>query len=482
LGKVIALEHPEVWGGLLDLDPHASGQDHEVAMLLIELWEATGEDQVAFRDQQRYVARLLGDPQRAARGIRVRADGSYLITGGLGALGLQVARWLLDRGARYLVLSGRRGVSFKAKAVQEAVDQLQQAGAQVLVVSADVSCEADMVRVFDEIKATMPPLRGLVHAAGVSGYQAVKDIEPATLTAMLRPKVAGTWLLHQLTQGMALDFFVGFSSIASVWGAKGQGHYAAANHFLDTVAHHRHGLGLPAMSVNWGPWSGGGMASAELRQWLARMGVQALPPQQAMAALDCLLGADVAQATVARVDWPLFKGVYEARAPRPLLEQIEMSPRSSAPQPQVQQSDILRHLEAAPAGDRHALLMAYIQAEVAKVLGLEPSQLPEPQQGFFEMGMDSMMAVELRNRLEVGLCASFPSTLAFDSPTIAHLTGYLGREVLGWDTVAVTEAKLPTGEENPAKALSEVEQLSEYEVEASIAQGLAKLEMLLRQD
>jgi acyl transferase domain-containing protein/acyl carrier protein len=479
LGKVIALEHPEVWGGLLDLDPDAQCQDDDAAMLLAELWDAEGEDQLAWRDGQRYVARVVQSPQPVPQGLHIRTDGSYLITGGLGALGLHVARWLVNRGARHMVLIGRNGAS--SGAAQEAVNQLRQAGANILVAHADVSNEEDMISVFDEMTATMPPLRGLVHAAGVPGYQALKDIEHNTLVALLRPKVIGTWMLHQLTQGMPLDFFVGFSSIASMWGAKNQGHYAAANHFLDAVAHYRRSIGLFTMSVNWGPWAGGGMASAELQTWLTRIGVQALPPQQAVAALGCLLSADVAQVAVARVDWHLFKGVYEARTRRPLLEQIEMLPCEATQQPEVRRTETLQWLEEAPTHDRHALLMAHIQAEVAKVLGLEPSQLPEPQQGFFDMGMDSLMAVELKNRLEASLCSSFPATLAFDCPTIAHLTRYLAREVLGWDTPA-TAAELPTDADEQAKALSEVEQLSDEEVEVSITQRLAKLETLLRRD
>ena len=378
-----------------------------------------------------------------------------------------------------MILMGRSGAS--SEAAQEAVRQLRQAGANILVAQADVSNEDDMIRVFDEMKATMPPLRGLVHAAGVPGYQALKDIECNTLAALLRPKVVGTWMLHQLTQGMSLDFFVGFSSIASLWGAKNQGHYAAANHFLDAMAHYRRSLGLLTTSVNWGPWAGGGMASAELQTWLTRIGVQALPPQQAVAALGCLLSGDIAQVAVARVDWHLFKGVYEARACRPLLEQIEMLPCKATQQSEVRRTETLQRLEEALAGDRHALLTAHIQAEVAKVLGLELSQLPEAQQGFFDMGMDSLMAVELKNRLEASLGSPFPATLAFDCPTIEHLTRYLSREVLGWDTAA-TAVEFPTDEDEQAKALSEVEQLSDEEVEASITQRLAKLETLLRRD
>ncbi len=272
---------------------------------------------------------------------------------------------------------------------------MEQGGANVLVAQADVSSVGDMVRVLEAVKASMPPLRGVVHAAGVTGYQAIKDMDFNTLEEVLRPKVVGTWILHQLTQGIKLDFFVSFSSIASVWGSKGQAHYAAANHFLDVLAHYRQGFGLPALSVNWGPWADGGMALAEFQTWLTRMGVEVLPPKLALAALGYLLGTDCVQTTVANIDWTLFKGLYEARGKRSLLEQIEVHSQKAAQQQEVQRSEILQRLESAQERDRHSLLMTYLQGEVAKVLRL--SQLPDPQQGLFDMGMDSLIAIELVN-------------------------------------------------------------------------------------
>ena len=383
LGKVVALEHPELWGGMLDLAPESP--PHEAEQLLTEINDSQ-EDQLAFREGQRYVARLVRRQAPKSQAVKLQSESTYLITGGLGALGLKVAGWLVERGAKYLVLTSRRGASPQA---QETISKLELS-AKVLVVRADVSAQEDMVRLFETVETSLPPLKGIIHAAGVSDYRAIAEIKPEILEAVLRPKVLGTWILHQLTQAMKLDFFVCFSSISSVWGSKGQAHYAAANRFLDVLAHYRQGLGLPALSVNWGPWAGGGMALAEFQELLSRMGVTGLQPKGAIAALESLLGAGCTQATVANVDWSVFKELYEARGSRPLLEQIEAQ---TQPQTQAQPSEILQQLEATPERDRHSLLSTYLQAEVAKVLKLP--QLPDPHQGLFDQGLDSLMAIEL---------------------------------------------------------------------------------------
>ncbi len=439
LGKVVALEHPELWGGMLDLAPEVT--EDEATKLLVEIGNSQEEDHLAFRDGQRYVARLVRKQLPESRGVTFQSDGTYLITGGLGALGLRVAQWIVEQGARQLVLTARRGASSQ---VQEALSQLEQAGAKVLVVQADVSNEGDMVRVLETIKAFMSPLRGIFHVAGVPGYEAIKDMEQSNLESVLRPKVVGTWILHQLTQDIKLDFFVSFSSIASVWGSKGQAHYAAANHFLDVLAHYRQGLGLPALSVNWGPWASGGMALAEFQRWLTRMGVAGLEPEQAIAALGYLLGTNCVQTTVANVDWSLFKGLYEARGKRSLLEQIEGQPQKAVEQP-VQRSEISQRLETAAVSDRHSLLINYLQAEVAKVLRL--AQLPDPQQGLFDLGMDSLMAVELVSLIRSQLQVELPVREFLEASNITLLATLLLKQLTPDSTLDITATVLNLNDE-----------------------------------
>ena len=435
LGKVIALEHSEFFGGMLDLAPEAT--EDEATKLLVEIGDSQEEDHLAFRDGQRYVARLVKRQLPQSRGLTFQSDGTYLVTGGLGALGLKVAQWMVAQGAQQLVLTGRRGVSSQA---QETLNQLEQAGVKVVVAQADVSNQEDMMKVLEQVRASMPPLRGIVHAAGVPGYQALKEMDFNSLESVLRPKVIGTWILHQLTQDIKLDFFVSFSSISSVWGSRGQAHYAAANHFLDVLAHYRQGLGLPALSVNWGPWAGGGMALEEFQTLLTRMGVKGLQAEYAIAALEYLLKSDCVQATVANVDWAVFKDIYEARGKRSLLELLEVHSREAVAPQTVQKSEILLRLEAAgsdstdktlPFGnaksDRHSILISYLQDEVAKVLRL--SQLPDPQQGLFDMGMDSLMAVELVNLLRSQLQVELPVMEFMQASNITMLAALLLKQL-----------------------------------------------------
>ncbi|MEM8673191.1 MAG: type I polyketide synthase [Cyanobacteria bacterium P01_G01_bin.67] len=475
LGKVIALEHPDLWGGMLDLAPKPSKT--AIEMLLKEIADTQEEDHLVFRGGQRYVSRLVPSQLPELSGMHLKSDSTYLITGGLGALGLKVAQWLVEQGARNLVLSGRKKPSTE---VQTILKGLEDKGVHILVVQADVSEWEEMLSVFKTIQTAMPPLRGVIHTAGVISYQSISNLEFNRFESVLSPKILGAWILHQLTQDLDLDFFVNFSSIASMWGSKGQAPYAAANSFLDILAFYRQSLKLPCISINWGPWAEGGMASSEGQQWLQQIGVKTLPPKQALAALEFLLESNCPQTTVANVDWKRFKDIYEARGSRTLLEKIAVQPQEELET--AQQSEILKQLEAAPVSDRQALLIIHLQTEVAQVLGLGASQLPEIQQSFFEMGMDSLMAVELKNRLEASFSSSVPTTLVFEYPTINELAVYLAREVMSWESSTAEDAPLSQKKEAQTVLLSAIEQLpeNEDEVAASIAQKLAKLESLVR--
>lgn len=464
-GRVIALEHPESWGGLVDLDPATASPDSD--RLIAAILQPQGEDQIALRGEHRYGLRLVPTPISPQPTPTLKPDASYLITGGLGALGLRVAKWLVNQGARHLILLGRSGAP---REVKDKIAQLETAGAKVSVLQGDVTKEEEMVEVFNAIAQTAPPLRGIIHAAGQVGYHPLTVMETTTLTSILQPKVIGAWLLHHLSREIPLDFFVMFSSIAGIWGSKGQGHYAAANHFLDALASYRHGLKLPALSISWGPWAEGGMANEESQQWLTRMGIGLLPPDAALTALGSAMAGKVPQITVADVDWQVFKGLYEVKGERPLLSAIAASPPEATVSEISNPSAILEELEQALPSDRTEVLTAYLQREIAKILGLEAEELPEMTKGFFEMGMDSLMAVELRSRLEKSFNASLPATLAFEASTIEDLAVYLSREVLNWTESEKAQAPVSTPEEP----------VWEADVEASLSERLEKLESLIR--
>jgi microcystin synthetase protein McyG len=491
MGKVISLEHPEAWGGMIDLEPGLASEK-AASILQAEILESDGEDHIVFRQQQRYVARLVRSQHpENLQNLKFQADGSYLITGGLGFLGLKLAQWMVEQGAKEIILAGRRGLPPRQQWASlsenteegrkvKAIQALEAKGAKVTILVVDVCDLVQMSLALKQVHTIHSPLRGIIHAAGVTpGYQALQNLDSKTLEAVLYPKTVGTWVLHCLTQEIKLDFFVCFSSAGSVWGAKGQGDYDAANHFLDTFAHYRRSIGLPALSVNWALIGSGGMVNAEYDRWLSRIGIEEFPAEAGFNALGFLLAANVTQTVVAKVDWGKFKAVYEANKQRRLLLDIEVASENEPEEATVKQPEILQKLKTAQEGDRHDLLVAYLQSEVAQVLGLGSTHLPDPQQGFFNMGMDSLITLELRNRLAASLNCSLPSTLAFEFPTINDLVAYLSTEVLGWESAVTETLELPITHEQ-VNTLFEIEQLGEDEIEASISQRLARLESFLQ--
>ena len=430
LGRVIALEHPDLWGGLIDLPPSPTsepdlsrgtpeqgskeGRGDEAEWLVQEVLHSDGEDQLAFRNGERLVARLvrvgaLREPALLDTPIVIQADGSYLITGGLGALGLALARWLVAEGAGSLILTGRSGA--KSEAQKQAIRELREAGAEVELIKADISKREDVVRL---LAASPTPLRGIIHAAGVLDDGLLRQQTWPRFEKVMAAKVQGAWHLHTLTQEMPLDFLILFSSAASLTGSVGQANYAAANAFMDGLADYRTRLGLPALSINWGPWAEAGMAVRSQVNQSNMAGVTPLTSEQGVEVLAQLLGAS-GQVGALAVDWSQVAHIT------PLLsELVELKEKQS------DQATFRQQLQEA-TNPSH-FLMTHIQSEVRQVLG----SIPDPKLGFFEMGMDSLMSVELSNRLSVNLGETLPPTLAFEYSTIQALSDYIGGEVLGW--------------------------------------------------
>jgi acyl transferase domain-containing protein len=470
LGRVGALESPESWGGLVDLDP--SPGEGDARSLFSTLTRPDADDQVAFRGGERYVPRLTA-ATFPTDGLWLAGDASYLVTGGLGQLGLQVAEGLVKRGARHLVLLGRGGLARATASAVAALGRLEAAGATLHVCAADVADVADMARVFTGFGKDYPELRGVVHAAGTLSVAPLAELGSEALAAVLRPKVAGSWLLHEHTRGKRLDFFVLFSSAAAVWGSMGLGHYAAANHFLDGLAHHRRALGLPALSVNWGLWSEGGITSAESEQFFRSVGLVGMSTARGLDALAGLVSDGAVQATVAAVDWAVFKGVYEAFRPRPLLEQVGADPEAThaASAESFQVAEALLALE--PGRRRRAYLETHLRERVARVLKLPPARV-DAHKPFKALGLDSLMALELRNRLEADLGLRLQATMVWNHPTVTALTTHLASR-LGIALDAPVEPTVPAvtnaADGDIVKILDEIEQLSDEEARRVLADG-----------
>jgi len=453
-------------------------------------------DAFRYMAQARHIGKVVVTREVAdggdAGGVRIRGDGTYLIVGGLSGLGLLTARWLVDRGARHLVLAGRRAPSGEAEAEIRAMEAV---GARIRVMQCDVGSADDVRRAVAAIRAEMPPLRGVIQSAGVLEDRALLLQDWDAFTRVLRPKVDGSWYLHTATAEDPLDFFVMYASIAGLLGSAGQANHAAANAFQDALAHHRRAMGLPALSIDWGVWATiGAAAERGVGQRVAAQGLGEIPPEEGLRALETLLRDGTAQAAVMPIDWSRFlEGA--STVPPWLSEPHRASVTSRArretgvrgadrgagqaehgatgPAVGTGEPDLAARLAAAPANQRRELLQAFVHEQVVKVVRLPGTRTIDPQQPLSELGVDSLMAVELRNLLSKGTGASspLPATLIFDYPTIDALTDYLAREVPGLDEAA-NEASAP-GVEGRLKApaasaedlLEQIEKLSDEEVE-----------------
>ncbi len=462
LGRGIAAEHPELWGGLVDLD--AADHDAAASVLLEELDRQDDEDQVALRKGLRYAARLERVPVAGTQPVTLKADGAYLVTGGLGILGLKIALWLAEQGARHLTLMGRTGLPDRATwtSVPEespvfrqiaGIRAIERLGATVDVAALDIADEAQLTGYLGRFGRTAPRLCGIVHAASAAGSGRLHEMPINALMAMLRPKVAGTWALHRATETQDLDFFVLFSSMAALLGSVDLGHYAAANSFLDSFASFRRSTGRAAVSINWGPWADM-RDRADREEVFASSGMRFMAADGALAALGRLLTSNVPQWGVASVDWTTFKPLYEARRRRPFLDHIAAANASS---PVAKEGDhaIVRRLEAASAEDRRILLSDHVRAAAAAVLGLAVDQI-DVRKGLFDLGMDSLMSVELKSRLETTIGCALPTTLTFKYPTVVALTDFLG-ERLGFEpaTAEASDVRAESAGESSRDDLSE---------------------------
>ncbi len=460
--RALALEHPTVRVGLLDVDVDA---DDPAEIIAAEITGPDREDLVAHRGGDRFGMRLVADPlDLPARPRSFDPDGTYLVTGGLGGIGLHLADWLVDRGARHLVLTSRRGEDGVDADAREFLTALRRRGATVHAPAVDVTDEPAMAALLDAIPATRP-LRGVFHAAGATHFGPLVEGDRAAAERVLGAKVAGALILDRLTAGRPLDCFVCFSSAAATWGAAGLALYAAANHALDLLAHRRRAAGLPGTSVAWGGWSGGGMTDAATRAGAAEVGLRSSPARHLLEALDAVLASEAAQRTVADVDWRRFKPLLEARGPRPLLDRIEVAEAIAG------QGPLARRLDALAEGDRWPALLAAVAAHAARALGVEAGGALDPTAGFFRLGMDSVMTVNLRQALEVDLGDSLPATVVLDHPNVRELAGWLGRERLGIALDGAAPAP-PTATAAPDDAdvedlsASDLDDLSESDLEA----------------
>lgn len=410
-------------------------------------------------------------------------NATYLITGGLGDLGLLTARWLVDQGARYLDLVGRSAPSAAAAAT---IAELEEDGVTVLVAQADVAQPEQVRQVLAKVAETMPPLRGIVHAAGLLDDGVLLCQDWSRFTAVMAPKIEGAWALHELTHSQPLDFFVMFSSTASLLGAPGQGNYAAANSFLDALAHYRRAQGLPATSINWSGWGEIGLAARHQAE--GRMAVQSItpiPPPQGLLALERTLRQDIPQVGVIPVDWLALSESFVHGSP-PFLSLLinEARSRRGGRQPATGEPTLLHQLTATPSQNRQRVLVDFMREQAGKVLGLEAAFHLDPKRPLNELGLDSLSAIELRNTLGRALGRTLPATLLFDYPAIDGLAGHLICEIFAAPANGQCQEQAShngkTGEQT--NSFPEIDALSTDEIETMLAAELQAMASLIDGD
>ena len=478
--KVVNLECPDLRCVCVDID---SGQDERAALRLFEeIRSNSAEDQVAFRGEQRYVTRLAhhsgaGKPSR----LPIGPDATYLITGGQRGLGLQTAKWLVARGARSLVLLSR---SDNSAEISRDLAEMRRAGADVSPVVCDVSNASQVTQVLAEIELHRSPLRGIVHAAGVLDDATLAQQSVERFHRVLAPKMLGAWHLHRMTRHQPLDFFVLYSSMASLLGAAGQANYAAANAFLDGLARHRRSLGLPGLSINWTGWSEIGMAARhQMGQRIVTQGLGTIAPKQGMEILEYLLSRSSAQVGVAPIDWSILGQRSGAGRSSPFFSNFrDRQPAQPARDQRLPKLNAA--FDTATSEERLAVVAAHLCAEIAAVLRLGPEDV-DMQQPLNRIGLDSSMAVELRNRLRFQLGLDVPMVSFMQGTSIAQLAADLSVRLAANPSThhrnddEANLAKIETGELHPLEALGaeplldQLDQLSDEEVDALLGAALS---------
>ena len=474
LKRTMTLEYPELKWSLIDIDTDPA---QDPILMLYQWLQQSDCDELALRRQRYYRPQLERQSAVTESMLTIATQGTYLITGGTGALGLLTTKWLLHKGAQTIVLCGRKPPLAETKAI---LDHLNQDQAYVQFMTVDVGSYTQVETMLKILQASMPPLKGIIHAAGVLDDSAILTQSTEKFDRVVMPKVGGLWHLHQLTEALDLDFFVCYASVAGLFGAAGQANYAAANVYMDAVMQYRHQLGLPAITIDWGPWQQGGMAallSSQDKKRLNDFGLEMLEDDIAINLLDRLLGQSASQTVVAKVNWAHYCQQFS-------LSQLPvmLSAFASNIQPEVTTQKFSDQLKTLPEAQRKAALTDFIKAEVAAVLGMTAAEIKDLRTGFFTLGMDSLTSVELRNLLQKSLDVALPPTVAFNYPNVATLSDYLYQQM---DNIqAIDQIKeipdqllsdLPTSEASYETA--DLESLSDDDLADMLASKLAEMDI-----
>ncbi|MCP4119511.1 MAG: amino acid adenylation domain-containing protein [Desulfobacteraceae bacterium] len=426
LAKVLSREHPEL--NCLSIDVDSLHTNSGRVQLIETIRTVRPDKEFAFRKGIRYVPRLVHclpdlKDEKASSGFS--SQGTYMITGAFGGLGIELARWLAGNGVRFLLMMGRKAPGGD---VLKSIKDLENAGAQVITVVADVGDYDDLSRGFDKIPENAPALKGVFHLAGILKSETILGHGHEEFLEILAPKAAGSWNLHLLTRDIPLDYFVLFSTSSTLWGIQGVGGYTAANTFMDILAHYRKGQGLPALSINWGTWARvGAAAKMNLEDRLSNQGFNSMSPEKSLECLGRLLGCDISRIGVMDVDWEKFLARFPVDAKPPLLSELDKTGSAVGPVQSGERAPaaaenvlFLDKLQKLPVDEQQALLRSYLQGEISRILHLDKDEITDDG-NLIQLGMDSLIFMELSQTLSKDLQIKIEPHKVFENPTIAAM-------------------------------------------------------------
>lgn len=479
LGQVAALEHPELKCRRIDLDPALAPADKSaLAQLADEVLADDAENALAWRAGRRYACRLAEAVLPVAEPLCFDPDTTCLVVGAYGGLGPLLAEWLVAHGARTLVLAGRHAPA------PELAQRLQALGASVHCRQADVADPAAMKALFDEIRRDLPPLHSVFHLAGSVADGALISQDWGRFESVLGAKADGARILDVLSRDLPLQHFVLFSTSAALLGNLGQANHAAANACLDALAHKRRSEGFPGLSINWGAWSGAGaVVDGDYAARMAASGVRTISPEAGMQALERAMAAERTQLGVVPLDWPVFLAGYGDRPPAffaalaaRVAARQTAAKRPTAARPARAATDLRALLAGTAPEERLTTLVAFLCSEAADVLGMANASRIDPDFPLNELGLDSLLALELRTRLGNAVGTKQPSTLLFNYPSVAALTQHFAQELIPSATESGSDALPATASNATEEALSaEIAGLSDAELAAMIDNELNAL-------
>ena len=427
IGKTASLEYAHMWGGLKDLPRTPTKEDY--TQLLQQLSNFDFEDQWATRSGSCYIARIKAQKKVVGTSIKIDDTGAYIITGGLGGIGLTAAKHLVNQGAKHLILMSRRGQSTltdpSKSALAELVNNWRTQEITIDLVAADLSDQNSLGTALTKIQSSGVEVKGIVHAAGIEQSSLIHEMTAEHLQQTIAAKTTGAWLLHEFAnQYENLEFFICCSSISGVWGSGALAAYSAGNLALDSLCQYRRLQGKPATSVSWGPWAEVGMATSEESQQLVESGLVPLNPEKAAFSLFALSQHNLSHNIVVDADWSKFIPILEVRHPRPFF--AELKPNNGDTVANDQSDALLKEIQHLSAKEQHTFIINAVRRDIAEILGFDSPAEISIDSPLLDIGADSIQAVAIKNSLESKLGKTLPTTLIFDYPTIDDIANFIG--------------------------------------------------------